>query len=56
MKSRVRELALFNLGIDCKLRGCDLVSLKVRDICHGVQVASRAGVMPHRTQRPCSSR
>lgn len=32
MESRVRELALFNLGIDSKLRGCDLVSLKVRDI------------------------
>src|SRR5450755_5080679 len=34
MEDRVRELALFNLGIDSKLRGCDLVSLKVRDICH----------------------
>jgi len=33
MESRVRELALFNLGIDSKLRGCDLVGLKVRDIC-----------------------
>jgi hypothetical protein len=42
MESRVRELALFNLGIDSKLRGCDLVSLKVRDICHGDQVATRA--------------
>ena len=42
MEGRVRELALFNLGIDSKLRGCDLVSLKVRDICHGDQVASRA--------------
>ena len=48
----VRELALFNLGIDSKLRGCDLVSLKVRDICHGDQVASRAMVMQHKTQRP----
>ena len=28
MESRVRELALFNLGIDSKLRGCDLVSLQ----------------------------
>jgi hypothetical protein len=54
--SRVRELALFNLGIDSKLRGCDLVSLKVRDICHGDQVASRAVVMQHKTQRPFSSR
>src|ERR1017187_8171384 len=45
MESRVRELALFNLGIDSKLRGCDLVSLKVRDICHSDQVATRAVVM-----------
>ena len=52
MENRVRELALFNLGIDSKLRGCDLVSLKVRDICHGDQVASRAVVMQHKTQRP----
>jgi len=40
MASRVRELAMFNLGIDSKLRGCDLVKLKVRDICHGDQVAA----------------
>ena len=52
MENRVRELALFNLGIDSKLRGYDLVSLKVRDICHGDQVASRAMVMRHKTQRP----
>jgi len=42
---RVRELALFNLGIDSKLRGCDLVSLKVRDSSrslrrHGTQCRS----------------
>jgi hypothetical protein len=50
----VRELALFNPGIDSKLRGRDLVSLKVRDICHshGDQVAMRAVVMRHKTQRP----
>jgi len=52
MEGRVRELALFNLGIDSKLRGCDLVSLKVRDVCHGDQVAARATVMQHKTQRP----
>jgi hypothetical protein len=52
MEARVRELALFNLGIDSKLRGCDLVSLKVRDVCHGDQVASRAVVKQHKTQRP----
>ena len=52
MENRVRELALFNLGIDSKLRGCDLVSLRVRDIRHGDQVATRAVVMQHKTQRP----
>src|SRR5471032_2091123 len=50
--SRLRELALFNLGIDSKLRGCDLVSLRVRDICHGDQVATRATAMQQKTQRP----
>jgi integrase len=52
MESRKRELALLNLGIDSKLRGCDLVALKVRDVCHGEQVASRAVVLQHKTQRP----
>ena len=52
MEGRLRELALLNLGIDSKLRGCDLVGLEVRDICHGDQVATRAMVMQHKTQRP----
>ncbi|AOS81405.1 hypothetical protein Q5W_21845 [Hydrogenophaga sp. PBC] len=52
MEGRVRELALFNLGIDSKLRGCDLVALRVRDVCHGDQVATRAIVLQHKTQRP----
>jgi site-specific recombinase XerC len=52
MEYRIRELALFNLGIDSKLRGCDLVALKVRDVCHGDQLATRAIVMQHKTQHP----
>lgn len=52
LDGRIRELALFNLGIDSKLRGCDLVALKVRDVCHGDQMATRAIVMQHKTQRP----
>jgi hypothetical protein len=43
--------AASTMGIDSKLRGCDLVALKVRDVCHGDQVASRAVVMQHKTQR-----
>ena len=56
MEDRARELALFNLGIDSNLRGCDLVSLRVRDICHGDQVPSRAVVMQHKTRRPVQVR
>lgn len=52
LQQRVRELALFNLGLDSKLRGCDLVALRVRDISHGERVASRAIVMQRKTQRP----
>ena len=48
----VRELAMFNLAIDCKLRGCDLVGLRVRDITHGTQILSRAMVVQRKTQRP----
>src|ERR1700721_2449923 len=42
---RRRELALFNMAIDSKLRACDLVKLRVRDVCHGESVASRAIVL-----------
>lgn len=52
MEGRVRDLALFNLGIDSKLRGCDLVALNVRDVCHGDQMATRAIVMQFKTQCP----
>lgn len=47
LEGRVRKL--FNLGQDSKLRGCDLVSLKIRDVCHGEHVAPRATVMQHKT-------
>jgi integrase len=52
MENRVRELALFDLGIDSKLRACDLVKLRVRDVCHGDRVASWATVLQQKTQRP----
>ena len=47
-----RELALFNLAIDSKLRGCDLVGLRVHDFVQRSQVAARAIVMQKKTQRP----
>jgi len=49
---RIRDLALFNLAIDSKLRGCDLVKLRVQDVTHGTQVANRAVVMQQKTKRP----
>jgi integrase len=49
---RSRELALFNLAIDSKLRGCDLVGLRVHDVVQGSRVAPRAIVMQKKTQRP----
>jgi integrase len=52
MAGRARELALFNLAIDSKLRGCDLVGLRVHDVVHGNRVAARAIVMQKKTERP----
>ena len=49
---RARELALFNLAIDSKLRGCDLVGLRVHDVVHGSHVSARAIVMQRKTRRP----
>ena len=47
-----RDLAMFNLAIDSKLRGCDLVSLHVRDVTHGNQILPRAMVIQKKTERP----
>jgi integrase len=52
LANRRRELALFNLAIDSKLRACDLVRLRDRDVCHGGGMASRAIVLQQKTQRP----
>jgi len=40
MVSNIRELALFNLAIDSKLRVCDLTRLQLHDIRHGSPVAA----------------
>lgn len=52
LTEQVRDLALFNLAIDSKLRGCDLLSLKVSDIAQGRSIMHRAIVMQRKTQRP----
>jgi len=52
LEGRVRDLALFNLAIDSKLRGCDLLSLRVRDIAHSTSVLARATIMQQKTHQP----
>lgn len=52
LSEQVRDLALFNLAIDSKLRGCDLVSLRVKDISQGRSISHRAIVMQRKASRP----
>jgi integrase len=49
---RKRDLAMFNLAIDSKLRGCDLVSVRVDDIASGGHLRDRATIVRHKTGRP----
>ena len=49
---RVRDLALFDCGIDAKLRGCDLVKLRVSDVAPGGVLRQRATVIQQKTGRP----
>ena len=50
--NNIRELALFNLAIDSKLRSCDLVQIRVKDISHGGRISKRAMVLQSKTQQP----
>ena len=52
LQERNRELALFNLAIDSKLRACDLMELTVGDISQGGRVKSRASIVQRKTGRP----
>ena len=49
---QVRDLALFNLAIDSKLRGCDLVAIKVDHVAPNGYAADRATVRQRKTGRP----
>ncbi len=51
IRDRHRELALFNLAIDSKLRACDLLKLRVSDVSSGGRIGSRAMVMQQKTGR-----
>ena len=49
---RTRDLALFNLAIDSKLRGCDLVALRVDDVAPNGYAVDRANIRQRKTGRP----
>lgn len=49
---RVRDLAMFNTAIDAKLRGCDLVKLRLSNVAHGGLVRQRATIIQQKTGRP----
>ena len=52
IEGRVRDLAMFNLAIDSKLRGCDVVAIKVEDVAAGGYTADRATVRQKKTGQP----
>jgi len=49
---RIRDRALFDLAIDSKLRGCDLVQIRIRDVVAGPEIRTRAIVVQQKTGRP----
>ena len=52
LAGRVRDLAMFNVAIDSKLRGCDLVSLRVGDVMLAGSIRPRSSVLQQKTGRP----
>jgi integrase len=52
IEGRARDLAMFNLAIDSKLRGCDVVATRVEDVAAGGYTADRATVRQKKTGRP----
>jgi len=52
LRQRIRDQAMFNLAIDSKLRGCDLVALRVDDVAPNGYAIDRATVRQRKTGRP----
>lgn len=52
MASNARDVALFNMAVDSKLRGCDLVCLRVRDVFAAGRVKERASMIQSKTGKP----
>ncbi|MDK1378563.1 integrase, partial [Sinorhizobium sp. 6-70] len=51
-EGRMRDRALFDLAIDSKLRGCDLVKMKIGSLVTGTEIRTRAMVVQQKTGRP----
>lgn len=51
-EGKVRDLALFNMDLDSKLRGCDQVKLNVSDVAYGHSVSGRATALQQKTVSP----
>ena len=51
LRRRIRDLALFNLALDTRLRGCDLVSPRVRDATHSGKATARASIVQQKTRQ-----
>lgn len=51
-QGRDRDIAMFNLAIDSKLRSCDLVKLRVNDLCNGREPKTRSSIVQQKTGRP----
>lgn len=52
LQTRIRDLAMFNLAIDSKLRACDLVKIKISDLLQGSTILDRAMVVQQKTKQP----
>ena len=52
LAGKKRDLALFNLAVDSKLRGCDLLSIRVSDLRMGGEIRSRAKIIQSKTGNP----
>ena len=51
-EARMRDRALFDLAIDSKLRGCDLVKIKIGTLVTGPEIRTRGMVVQQKTGRP----
>ena len=51
-EGRLRDRTLFDLAIDSKLRGCDLVKIRIGDVVAGADIRNRATVIQQKTNRP----